>query len=131
MQRSLMSIAVMASLAITSGLSTAAPVAKPAQNQPGGQVTTQLPRNAVPTHYAVSLTPDAAHSTFSASVTIALTVTQATDSLTLNAADLAFSAAAISSGAGQAPQAAARISANRMRIVVPRAESEWMGLAIM
>jgi hypothetical protein len=38
------------------------------------QVTTQLPRNAAPTHYAVSLTPDAANSSFSASVTIALDV---------------------------------------------------------
>jgi aminopeptidase N len=109
MQRSLMSIAVMASLVIASGIATAAPAARPAHSQPGQQVTTQLPRNAAPTHYAVSLTPDAAASTFSASVTIALTVTQATDSLTLNAADLKFSAAAISSGAGQAPQAASKI----------------------
>jgi aminopeptidase N len=106
MQRSLISIAVMASLALTSGLTHAAPAPTAAKS---AQVTTQLPRNAVPTHYALSLVPDAAHSTFSASVTIALTVTRATDSLTLNAADLKFSAAALSTGAGQPPQAATAI----------------------
>ena len=106
MQRSLISIAVMASLALTSGLTPAATAPTAANSQ---QVTTQLPRNAVPTHYALSLVPDAANSTFSASVTIALTVTKATDSLTLNAANLKFSAAALSTGAGQPPQASTAI----------------------
>lgn len=108
MQRSLISIAVMASLALTSGLAHAAPASK-AKNSTSQQVTTQLPRNAVPTHYAVSLVPDAANSSFSASVTIALTVTKATDSLTLHAADLKFSAAALSAGAGLPAQAATAI----------------------
>ncbi|WP_432378572.1 hypothetical protein [Duganella sp. P38] len=106
MQRSLISLAVMALLGLSAGAPTlvaAAPAAKAAQ------VTTQLPRNAVPTHYAVSLTPDAANSSFSASVTIALDVKQASSSLTLQAADLKFSAAAISAGPGKAPQQASRI----------------------
>lgn len=105
MQRSLMSLAVMALLgwSATPALVAAAPAAKAAQ------VTTQLPRTAVPTHYAVSLTPDAANSRFSASVTIALDVKQATSSLTLQAADLKFSAAAISAGAGKAAQQASKI----------------------
>jgi aminopeptidase N len=105
MQRSLISLAVMALLGLSAGaptLVTAAPAAKVTQ------VTTQLPRTAVPTHYAVSLTPDAANSSFSASVTIALDVKQATSSLTLNAADLKFSAANISAGPGKSQQAASK-----------------------
>jgi aminopeptidase N len=108
MQRSLISIAVMALIGATTGLpslsATAAPAAKMAE------VTTQLPRNAVPTHYAVSLVPDAANSSFSASVTIALDIKQATDTLTLNAADLKFSAAAISAGPGKPVLAASDIA---------------------
>jgi aminopeptidase N len=107
MQRSLISLAVMALLGLSSGLPSLA-VAAPAPK--AAQATTQLPRTAVPTHYAVSLTPDAAHSTFSASVTIALDIKQATDSLTLNAADLKFSSAAISAGPGQPALAASKIS---------------------
>ena len=107
MQRSLISLAVMALLGLSAGaptLAVAAPAAKAAQ------VTTQLPRTAVPTHYAVSLTPDAANSTFSASVTIALDVKQSTSSLTLQATDLKFSAAAISAGPAKPAQAASKIA---------------------
>ena len=107
MQRSLISLAVMALLGLSSGATTLA-AAAPAPK--AALVTTQLPRTAVPTHYAVSLTPDAANSSFSASVTIALDVKQATDSLTLNAADLKFSAAAVSAGPGKPAQAASNIS---------------------
>ncbi|MYM34689.1 M1 family peptidase [Duganella sp. FT94W] len=106
MQRSLISLAVTALLGLSAGapvLVVAAPAAKAAQ------VTTQLPRSAVPTHYAVSLTPDAANSKFSASVTISLDVKQATTSLTLQAADLTFGAVAISAGPGKAPQQASKI----------------------
>ncbi|MYM66896.1 M1 family peptidase [Pseudoduganella sp. FT55W] len=106
MQRSLISLAVMATL----GLSAAAPaMAAAAPAAATAQVTTQLPRNAVPTHYAVSLTPDAANSSFSASVTIALNLKQASTSLTLHAADLKFSSAAISAGPGKPVQAASKI----------------------
>ena len=70
---------------------------------------TQLPRSAAPSHYAVSLIPDAEHHRFDASVTIALEVRQPTNMLTLNAADLTFAGATISAGPGQAPLAASRI----------------------
>jgi len=106
MQRSLISLAVTAMLGWSAGappLAAAAPAAKVTQ------VTTQLPRTAAPTHYAVSLVPDAANSSFSASVTIALDVKQATSSLTLNAAELKFSAAAISAGPGKPVQATSKI----------------------
>ena len=119
MQRSLISLAVMALLgwsasapalvAASPATITAAATAAAKAAQANQQVTTQLPRNAVPTHYAVSLTPDAASSSFSASVTIALDVKQASSSLTLQAADLKFSAAAISAGPGKALQQASKI----------------------
>jgi aminopeptidase N len=110
MQRSLISLAVMALLGFSSGAPTLALAATaPAKV---AQVTTQLPRTAVPTHYAVSLTPDAANSSFSASVTIALEVKQATNSLTLHAADLKFSSAAIGAGPGKPALAASKIALN-------------------
>jgi len=108
MQGSLMSIAVTAALALGPVLPHAVHAA-PAAAKPAARQTTQLPRNAAPTHYAVSLTPDAANRTFSASVVISLDITQATDSLVLHAADLKFSSAALSAGAGQPAQAATAI----------------------
>ncbi|MBV5324731.1 MAG: M1 family peptidase, partial [Rhodospirillaceae bacterium] len=73
-------------------------------------VTTQLPRNAIPSHYAVSLVPDAAQRKFSASVSIALDLVQASDSLTLHAANLTFRHAAISAGTSQPALVADKIS---------------------
>jgi len=108
MQRSLISLAVLAMLGFSSSAPTLA-AAAPVTAHKAAQVTSQLPRNAVPTHYAVSLTPDAANSSFSASVTIALDVKTATNSLTLNAADLTFSAASISAGPGKPALAASKI----------------------
>ena len=121
MQRSLRSLTRRAILALATaavslqanadagaGKGQAAPGA-PAPVQATAATPTQLPRTAVPSHYAVSLVPDAAHHSFEASVTIALEIRQPTNILTLNAADLAFSAAAISAGPDQAPLAASRI----------------------
>ena len=62
---------------------------------------TQLPREAVPNHYALTLTPDARAMTFTATVAIDLAVTKATRTLTLNALDLAIQSATLS-GAGAA-----------------------------
>jgi len=70
------------------------------------QATTQLPRGVAPSHYDIALTPDAAAGTFSGKAVITLRVTQATDSITLNAADLAFAAASVTPAAGGAPLAA-------------------------
>ncbi|GJI98978.1 aminopeptidase [Duganella caerulea] len=108
MKRSLISLAVMALLGLSTGLAPLTVAAAPATK--AAKVTTQLPRNAVPTHYAVSLVPDAANSSFSASVVIALDIKQASNSITLNAADLKFSAAAISAGPGKPALAATKIN---------------------
>lgn len=114
MQRSLISMAILTLIA-THQFSATAAEAKPARTvakADATEVTTQLPRNASPTHYALSIVPDAQHSTFSASVTIALDIRQPSTSLTLNAADLEFASAAISAGPGQAPLAASAIATN-------------------
>ena len=66
------------------------------------ETTTQLPRGVAPSHYDVSLTPDAAGASFAAKAVITVTVAKATDSITLNAADLAFSGASIAAAAGGA-----------------------------
>src|SRR5471030_3532973 len=100
MHRSLISAAVLTLIGLAP-LAHATPAAAAAAAPAGAQATSQLPRNASPTHYAVSLTPDAAASTFSATVTIALDVKQRTNTLTLHANELAFSAASISAGPGQ------------------------------
>jgi len=60
------------------------------------QTTTQLPRGVVPDHYDVALVPDMKTSTFTAKVSIALSVLQPTSSITLNAADLSFASAVLS-----------------------------------
>jgi aminopeptidase N len=95
MQRKLISAAVLA-LTGLAALTSQVPAyaAKPA----AAEITTQLPRNARPSHYSISLKPDAAAATFAGRVEITLQVTKPTSSLTLNAADLAFSDAQISSG---------------------------------
>ena len=61
-------------------------------------VTTQLPRNVVPTHYRIRATPDAKNLAFAGSTDIEIVVKNATDSITLNAAELVFSGASIVSG---------------------------------
>jgi aminopeptidase N len=72
-------------------LSTGA-LAQPARPVEDGieSSVTQLPRNAVPRHYRVEVTPDAAGLRFTGTVTIDLDVVQPTNSLTLNAKNLRF-----------------------------------------
>ena len=74
---------------------------------PAALPTTQLPRSASPSHYAISLRPDAAQARFNASVTITLDVLQPTRVLTLNAAGLSFASATVSSTGSPSPGAAA------------------------
>jgi aminopeptidase N len=73
---------------------------------PAVEAATQLPRGVIPSHYDISLTPDAAHARFAAKATITLDITKATDTITLNAADLSFNRATLAPAAGGAPQAA-------------------------
>ncbi len=100
MHRSLISAAVLALAALASTPALAGP-AGAVQNQ----TTTQLPRSVRPTHYDVAITPNAAASTFAATVAIELDVLTPTASITLNAADLRFTSAQLR-GASGAPQSA-------------------------
>ena len=69
-------------------------------NGPAPTVTTQLPRIAVPSHYTIRVAPDAANLKFAAQASIDIELTQATKTITLNAADLSFTSASITA-AGQ------------------------------
>jgi aminopeptidase N len=94
MQRRLIATAVLA-LACSFPAAAVSLPARPA-------VTTQLPRSAVPRHYDVAIAPDATAGTFAGKVTITLDLNQASDTITLNAADLAFTRAAITPAGGKA-----------------------------
>ena len=111
--RRLMSSAAVAVILFAAGSVSAAPAAKakPAAVQTAGTkgatfatVTTQLPRNVRPSHYDLAFAPDADKMAFTARVKIAIDVVEATDTVTLQAADLTFSKAEIA-GAGGASMA--------------------------
>lgn len=79
---------------------------------PAAGVATQLPRGAVPHHYTIRVVPDAAHLRFTGTVAIDLEVTQATKTLTVNAADLTFQSAVIApAGKGKAQKGAVSVDA--------------------
>jgi aminopeptidase N len=69
---------------------SAAMAAATAAPYSGDPVTTQLPRNAVPSHYRINFTPDAANLKFAANTSIDVKLLTASESVTLNAADLEF-----------------------------------------
>jgi aminopeptidase N len=61
------------------------------------QVPTQLPRNVRPLQYSISATPDAKNLTFTGITTVDIEVLEATDRITVNAADLTFRSATLAS----------------------------------
>ena len=78
-------------------------LARPAHVQPdtvNASLPTQLPRTAIPHHYALTVTPHADKLTFNGSVAIDLDVIKPTRTLVLNAADLAFAKASLSPSSG-------------------------------
>jgi aminopeptidase N len=92
MRRSFLSAAIFGLFAFPTFSSLAIPVAVKNISQ-SVQVTTQLPRTVRPSHYHVSLVPNASSSTFTGKVTISIEVLSKTSSITLNAANLIFSSA--------------------------------------
>ncbi|MDQ6654314.1 MAG: M1 family peptidase, partial [Verrucomicrobiota bacterium] len=98
-------LVLLASLAVVSGCGrgndagdkpTPTPTPSPSpQSAATTVVPTQLPTNARPAHYAIAVTPDAANLRFAGTATIDVDVLAATDSITLNAADLEFQSVAI------------------------------------
>jgi aminopeptidase N len=83
---------------------------------------TQLPRTAVPHHYALTVTPHADRLVFDAMVDIDLEIVKPTRELTLNAADLKFSSATIKSNSGAAVSGEVRVDKQLQTatIVFPR-----------
>src|SRR6476646_9472318 len=73
-----------------------APAAPPAAV---AQVPTQLPRNVRPTHYSISIAPDAPNLRFTGSTLIDVNVLEATDTITVNALDLYFASVTVDGGA--------------------------------
>ncbi|KMS60401.1 aminopeptidase N [Novosphingobium barchaimii LL02] len=64
-------------------------------------VTTQLPRSVRPSHYDVTVTPDAQALTFAGNAAITVDVLEETRTITLQAADLAIAKAALATAAGK------------------------------
>ena len=99
MRRTLVT-AVALALASISAASTAAPAA-PTTPMAHAETTTQLPRNVVPTHYDVAITPDVAKLTLAGKATITVQVLEATPSITLNALDMSFASATLTPAEGK------------------------------
>ena len=74
------------------------------------QVTSQLPRNVVPVHYTLDVTPDAGKLGFAAMTAIDIMVKQPGNSITLNAAELSFKTVTIRSAKGKSLPAAISIN---------------------
>ncbi|MET3106267.1 aminopeptidase N [Oxalobacteraceae bacterium GrIS 2.11] len=86
MRRHTLSIAIaLAATIMFAGSSSAFAVATAHSLTP-----TQLPRNIRPSHYAIAITPNASEASFTGQVTISIEVLKPTNSITLNASDLAF-----------------------------------------
>ena len=108
---SMLSLAVPAAAQMAEGMSADA---KPA-TQPDTVDTslpTQLPRTAVPHHYTIQIVPDAQALAFGGSVRIALDIVKPTDTLVLNAADLAIDSATLYGPGGAAHKAVAELDAD-------------------
>ena len=108
MRRSLISVAILGLFTLPVAPTIAVAASTPAKL---AQITTQLPRTVKPTHYDVSLVPNAAASSFAGKVRITLEVLTATTSITLNAADLAFSSAQLILNGGKTLPAKIKVNA--------------------
>ena len=84
-------------------IGTAAPAQAPQRDTVDTSIPTQLPRTAIPSHYALTVTPHADRLTFDATVAIDLRVVQATSQIVLNAADLNIASAALTGSSGRIP----------------------------
>jgi aminopeptidase N len=89
-----------------------------AQAGPAAGITTQLPRGAVPGHYAIEVTPDAAKLTFTGKVTIDVTVSTAMPALVLNAADLSFGDVMLTPAKGKAIKGSAKVDADAQTVTL-------------
>ena len=105
--RTAASLAVLAFATLASSAAPAAPLPPLSQRA----VPTQLPRGVRPLEYFLHVNPDAANLRFSGTAAIDIEVTERAPSITLNAADLAFTRVTLGSRAGD-ETAARNISVN-------------------
>jgi aminopeptidase N len=92
--------ALLASAALTIGVTVDAAPPPAHVDTVDLSIPTQLPRTAVPSHYALTVTPHAESLTFDGNVVIDLAVTKATDALVLNALDLNIAKATLTPASG-------------------------------
>ncbi len=91
-------------------------LAQAAPTGPAAGITTQLPRGAAPSHYAIEVTPDAANLKFTGKVTIDVTVATALPTLVLNAADLTVSSVTLTPVKGKAIKGMAKVDADAQTV---------------
>jgi len=94
--RTAASLAALAVATLAAGTATAAPLPPLSQRA----IPTQLPRSVRPLEYRLEIVPDAANLRFSGRAAIDIEVLQRTESIVLNAADLAFTRVTLGSRAG-------------------------------
>lgn len=98
---SLISLSACTTVGDTSTPAATAPIA-PLSAPLNAATTTQLPRNAVPTHYAIAIVPNAEAATFTGNVKTDFDLLQPSPNITMNAADLAIDSATITDASGTA-----------------------------
>src|SRR4029077_16891605 len=74
-------------------------VSASAQEAPDALTPGHLSASVIPTHYTITVTPDAAHMTLAGQVSIDLQVAQPTNQIVLNALDLTFDHVDLDGGA--------------------------------
>jgi aminopeptidase N len=123
-----MRLALSAAAALLLAGSASVALAQAASQAPGPlpeSVTSNLPRTARPLHYRIDVRPDAQKMTFSGTAGITLVVYQVTDTLTLNANDLAIASAKLvpADGKGAVVNLTAKLDpeAEQVHFVAPRA----------
>lgn len=91
-------------------------------NSPGSLDPYRLPRQVIPHRYELRLEPDLTTAAFSGIATIALTVTQATSTVILNAVDLTISSATLTGPAGDRLDATIELdqAMQRCQLAFPR-----------
>lgn len=105
----LRSVASLVALALSgtaiAPLYAAEPAAAPSTTvtPPAAQVPSDLPRNARPLHYTISVTPDATALKFSGSSSVDIEVLEPSDAITLHAVELAFAKASLIPATGGKP----------------------------
>ena len=111
-------IALLAAVALTGLLSacrstTSEHAVESGTDTVDASLPTQLPRTAIPSHYAIEVTPHAQDLTFDGKAAIDLKVIKTTRELVLNAADLAISQATLTPNGGHPVAAQVSLDADK------------------